>query len=428
MRFSRWIEQLAAFSLIACVSARPAAFHPQGREDITFSVAVSYARKSTTPDALLFQIKAPTTVRWVALGQGNQMAGANMFLVYSSSSPSNVTVSPRSAPGHAPPKFNPNAQISLLSGSGIRDGFMTANIRCEACLVFGGGLWDEQSIASEWIWAYTVGRPMSSDDLSTDIDFHDDFGGAVIDLSRTKADSSDKDPFLNPIWDAVRGSEGSDNPPAAIISTAAIAHGCLMAIAFVVLMPIFAMLVPISTFVPISVTRVHAPLQGMALVIAITGLGLGVKLWTGAGARAAIHPILGIIVVVCLCLLQPSFGWLQHKHFVRTGGRSPFASLHRWLGRIMIALGIINGGVGLLWAGAGVVSGPLHTGLRVYVVLAGMVFLGYTIAHVGISVRTGRQRGACSLHSSASNEDLIWSHEGRLNGGGGASAKYGSTD
>lgn len=52
-------------------------------------------------------------------------------------------------------------------------------------------------------------------------------------------------------------------------------------------------------------------------------------------------------VVVCLLAIQPVLGMIHHKHFVATGGRGPVSYAHIWYGRILLALGVINGGVGL---------------------------------------------------------------------------------
>lgn len=60
------------------------------------------------------------------------MAGSNMFVIYSNAAGNNVTLSPRLGKGHVQPKFDSTAQVFLLEGSGIENGVMTANIRCES--------------------------------------------------------------------------------------------------------------------------------------------------------------------------------------------------------------------------------------------------------------------------------------------------------
>ena len=68
------------------------------------------------------------------------------------------------------------------------------------------------------------------------------------------------------------------------------------------------------------------------------------------GLSSAYHPITGYVVISCLILFQPAMGLLQHLHYRKTGERGVFAYAHRWLGRALLALGIINGGLGLRMA------------------------------------------------------------------------------
>ena len=58
------------------------------------------------------------------------MPGANIFMVYGDADGQNVTLSPRLTSGYVMPNYNPAAQITLLSGSGVSNGTMTANVRC----------------------------------------------------------------------------------------------------------------------------------------------------------------------------------------------------------------------------------------------------------------------------------------------------------
>jgi hypothetical protein len=58
------------------------------------------------------------------------MRNSNIFVIYADASGSNVTLSPRLGNGPFEPDYNPDAQVSLVEGSGIADGVMTANVRC----------------------------------------------------------------------------------------------------------------------------------------------------------------------------------------------------------------------------------------------------------------------------------------------------------
>lgn len=59
------------------------------------------------------------------------MSGSNIFVMYTSARERGVTVSPRLAQGYVEPRYNADARIELLEGSGVSDGIMTANVKCE---------------------------------------------------------------------------------------------------------------------------------------------------------------------------------------------------------------------------------------------------------------------------------------------------------
>lgn len=63
------------------------------------------------------------------------MRDSNIFIIYADSTGSNITLSPRLGKGEFEPEFNSDAQVSLLEGSGIANGIMTANVRCGCSLV-----------------------------------------------------------------------------------------------------------------------------------------------------------------------------------------------------------------------------------------------------------------------------------------------------
>jgi hypothetical protein len=124
------------------------------------------------------------------------------------------------------------------------------------------------------------------------------------------------------------------------------AHGIIMSICFAILFPLFAMslyLVPYSKVV----SRIHAPLQIFTLCLAIVGFGLGVNVEVNFDLQSQYHPKIGITVMVCLIVVQPLAGYLQHRYFKKNGGTSIFGHVHRWFGRAILLLGMINGGLGL---------------------------------------------------------------------------------
>jgi hypothetical protein len=166
------------------------------------------------------------------------------------------------------------------------------------------------------------------------------------------------------------------------------AHCIIMSIAFVILLPSFALtlyIIPSSKTVP----HIHAPLQILSLALVIAGFGLGVSLARDLEVTVAYHPIIGYIVIGCLILFQPAMGLLQHLHFRKTSEKSLFAYGHRWLGRVLLVSGIINGGLGFRFAqmeGSGAPRGAVIA----YSVVAGVMGSMYIATVIIGSVK---QRG-----------------------------------
>lgn len=65
------------------------------------------------------------------MGIGESMSGSSIFVMWADGS-GNVTVSPRLGVGNVEPQPNPEAQIELLSGSGVVGDMMVANFKCTA--------------------------------------------------------------------------------------------------------------------------------------------------------------------------------------------------------------------------------------------------------------------------------------------------------
>ena len=100
-------------------------------DNVRYSVNIPASSASSGSGDIYFQIQAPSTYQWVGLGQGTQMKGANIFIIYSDESNNNVTLSPRLGKGEFEPEYSSAANVTLLAGSGIANGTMTANVRCE---------------------------------------------------------------------------------------------------------------------------------------------------------------------------------------------------------------------------------------------------------------------------------------------------------
>ncbi|CBF84723.1 cytochrome and DOMON domain-containing protein [Aspergillus nidulans FGSC A4] len=375
MKYSIFSAKALVLGLCSFVGAHIDTFSPGGQSDIFYSITAPRSTVSTGSGPIFFQIRAPTTLQWVALGQGTQMTGADIFVLYSSSS-SNVTLSPRLGTGHVPPRYNPSAKISLLEGSGIQNGVMTANVRCDTCNYLA---------SSPWIFAYRDGTSLDSESPEAEISIHNDFGSTNVALANAVStmdnpflDYDPRDPLNQP--SEVGGGARSN-------ARMLIAHGFIMSIAFVLLFPFFGLLVAI----PMRgvVAKVHAPLQIFTLSSVIAGMGLGLKMGTDGDILDHAHPILGLIVVGLLILLQPAMGLLQHLHFRRTGKKSYFSVLHRWLGRLAIILGVITGGLGFKLVGIDSSPYTPKSAVIAYSVIAGVMGLVYVAVQVLRTIREG---------------------------------------
>lgn len=350
------------------------------------SVNVPADTASSGTGSIFIQISAPSGTQWVGVGQGNQMSGANMLLVYAASS-SNVTVSPRLGTGEVMPRFNSDGQITVLDGSGVApDGSFVANIRCDSCLSWNGGSVSPTSTSSDWIYAYRNGDAINSADQSATLTQHDTHNGFTLDLTQGTGGNS-ANPFISaaqtgtasPTASSTGGVStpvASSNPSSNSGSSTSSdpneslrrSHGILMSVLFVGLFPIFAL----TMYLPFThkVRYVHAPLQLIGSILLIVGMALGIRLGQRINDLDGYHMIIGFVVVGTMILFQPAMGIYQHLYYTKTGGRSVFGQAHRWLGRTLIALGIINGGLGYNYSGE-------TDGYVPYGVVAGIVFVIY---------------------------------------------------
>ncbi|OOQ88811.1 cellobiose dehydrogenase [Penicillium brasilianum] len=356
-------------------------FHPSGHDDLTYSINVPQSTSQSGSGSIYFQLNSTRNVRWFALGQGTRMVGANIFVVYPNGD--NVTVSPRLGMGEIQPLYNSDAHVSLLEGSGFSNGAITANIRCDSCMNWTGGSEDLTSTSSSWLWAVKYGSPLDSSDVSAELTQHDDSGVVNIDLVKATGGSLD-----NPFFDTSKSSTpttvitATAQNPNTVFNQKKTAHAVMMIIAFVIMFPCFALTMQI--FPSSRTATVHGLLQLLTLIVALVGLGLGVSMAKELNLLTNHHPIIGLVVVSSLTLFQPIMGLLQHRFYRKTRSKGIFAYVHRWFGRTMIVLGIINAGLGLQLA-----RGPKGA-IIAYSVVAGVMGLFYCA--VVVWVQWGRKR------------------------------------
>ncbi|GAB7353966.1 hypothetical protein MBLNU459_g4564t2 [Dothideomycetes sp. NU459] len=192
----------------------------------------------------------------------------------------------------------------------------------------------------------------------------------------------------------------------------AIVHGVLMGLAFAVFFPLGAIVLRAFSFH--GLVWFHAGWQAFAYAVALAAFGIGVYMAVETQQERTSpadtevcadpqltapngHPIIGIIVIGVL-FLQPLGGVLAHRLFQRRQRATLSGAAHRWLGRVFLLLGVINGGLGLQ------LSGNTRAGQIAYGVLAAFFYLLW----LGVAVfrwYRARRTGATDLHGEEKAEE-----------------------
>ncbi|KEF51252.1 uncharacterized protein A1O9_12602 [Exophiala aquamarina CBS 119918] len=200
---------------------------------------------------------------------------------------------------------------------------------------------------------------------------------------------------------ALFSSEASFNKATRIL----IAHAVLASLVWVIFIPSFAILLRLNLKSP-TILKLHAIGQVVSYIIYIAAAGMGVWLAQQSAAFGIWndpHPRLGL-AILAIAFLQPIFGFVHHRIYKKRAqnsgagkpsqapGRTPVGRIHLWIGRILIALGIINGGLGIRLAS----YSPFQTDATsqkasiAYGTIAGSMFLLYLIFVIAFEIRRAR--------------------------------------
>ncbi|GFG22425.1 hypothetical protein IFM61606_02285 [Aspergillus udagawae] len=168
-----------------------------------------------------------------------------------------------------------------------------------------------------------------------------------------------------------------------LVPSYAKAHGILMSVAFILIFPLGATVLRLSKSK--HAVWIHAGIQVIGWGLMLGGLATGLRLGKILDRlHNNAHTIFGTVIVV-LMLLQPFLGTIHHWMYIRKKTRTALAPVHVWLGRILIVLGMVNGGLGLRLAD------NTHGGKIAYVVVAGVCGAMY-LAWVIYRLRWTRNR------------------------------------
>jgi len=362
-----------------------------------YSLGLPPSTVSSGSGDIYFQLSAPDTYQWVGLGIGQEMAGANIFVMYTDGT-GNVTISARNGgAGHVEPQVDNTLDVVLLEGSGVVGGNIIANVKCTNC---ASKLSSTTTTSSNWIAAWNLGSAIDSTSDSYVLNQHslNNHESFTFDLTAATI-SSDTNPFISassasptsPTSGTASGSipaeTGSSSSGSSTISQTNVfdydkAHGIIMGVTVVLLFPIGALFMRL-----VGNAMLHAVLQIFSLLALIVGFGLGVKLahlkfylWNNA------HTRFGLALFI-LFLIQPVIGLIHHRSYLRTQKRGIFGQIHTWYGRALLILGVINGGLGLQLAA------NTRGGEIAYGVVAGVMAIFYLFVIGVVGFRKGKGGG-----------------------------------
>ncbi|GAB1725991.1 hypothetical protein NU195Hw_g5424t1 [Hortaea werneckii] len=174
--------------------------------------------------------------------------------------------------------------------------------------------------------------------------------------------------------------------------TMIIAHAVLATLAFALFFPVGGIMIRLASFP--GLWWVHGLFQIFAYMLYIAAFAIGIYMVTSSPNGVALHeahPIIGIVLFVLL-FFQPFLGFLHHVMFKKHSRRVVWSYGHIWLGRAIITVGIINGGLGFQWAKRTGAFAPSTGAIIAYGVIAGLIWLVYIIS--AIYGEAKRRRGS----------------------------------
>lgn len=317
-----------------------------------------------------------TAFSWMGAGFGSRMKDSFMLMAYPSSNGVDLTISPRIATGHSEPEFQKDVVIQKIftdayapAANKVEHGIMIAHAVCRNCTTWAGGSLDLENKKQPFIFALgsDPGRSTSlqSDDPAAPLRRHSYYGHFEGDM--TFATSTPEHGRVPPPNDPGGPSSGVADTNFAYafaseafdthsdVEWAPVLHGVLMSLAFILVFPTGALVMRLLRRFGVFY---HAGLQVIGIAIVIVGFAAGVyvsRQYIRSRNFGSGHQILGLLIFAAL-FVQAVLGLVQHRIFRRTKQITPMGVVHRFLGPAVIVLGLVNGGLGLDFAGESFIS------------------------------------------------------------------------
>ena len=304
---------------------------------------------------LYFHLSSSGGNGWIGVGIGGEMKGALMFMAYPSSDKTGVTISPRIADGNSEPTYQSNIQIQdkgTDTATGNRENLdIVAEGVCRNCTSWMDSNGIGQSLdltTKDQPFIFAVGPvfpPVDSDSRSASLSEHALYGRFTVDMAAATSNSGGSipsGPFTSNSNASPAFDVRTDSDPASHI------HGLVMCLVFILLLPLSSLLLRVWNKV-----RGHWITNTVALVLfcmAVAGGSVVSTKYNKSKSFTSAHQVIGILLLLAM-LSQWVLGFLNHRIFKRENRGTIMGKIHKFLGPGIIFFGLVNGAVGIAFAG-----------------------------------------------------------------------------
>ncbi|OIW26236.1 CBD9-like protein [Coniochaeta ligniaria NRRL 30616] len=329
---------------------------------------------------------------WFGVGFSSTMAGSPMLLFYASADGKAVTVSPRYATGETEPAYNSTMRVAVAAST-VNNGTFAVTGTCSGCRQ-----WSSNSTTQPFILAWGADADfLSTNDLAARVKQHSGYGHFVMDVKQATGPGGTA---MLLALDATKNSDGAHldgDLQADTGNHGGLAHGVVMALATLVVAPIDVLTAGALRRWP--VLNIITSTVMMAFLLAGMGLGIQMsRLYIATQQYRTAHQILGLLAIVALFLVAV-LGVVYRlivKSATKRGQQPPEKSgllgkVHRWVGRAVWVIMLVNNGLGLQFAEA-----------------SSTLIIGYAVLAAGVLILVGLIRWSiycCTRHSREELEE-----------------------
>ena len=296
---------------------------------------------------------------WTAVGLGDAMEGALMFIVYGNPQAHEkpilsvrTTMKQHHPPLPLPVDYAQAVEVQLVYARWTPVGNQyraELNLICYNCTLWPGTSIDAMSEAQPWVWAHNPVQPFEAHSEDALLDMHSKargsgFGFFFMEMKMSVSSGASPPEFPKIYED--QGSRGAASEPADIALSvqgeqwtfrhrAWQVHGFLLTVSFLGLYPLGVILLRQKSK---AAFRLHWVVQTLSSTVTALAIISGIYLHPEI---EHLHQIIGLACFVAP-VLQTFLGWRHHVVFTNTGEQSIFAKIHVSVGRGLISLGAIN--------------------------------------------------------------------------------------